>query len=100
MARELTARGGPRHTLREGRTVGVRTRLATIRKSPTPASTTLLDLPSTPGSAGNRSIVAYAKDHGVAVKECGKLIVATAPSELARLEELAARAAANGVPAR
>ncbi|GAA3011349.1 L-2-hydroxyglutarate oxidase [Streptomyces drozdowiczii] len=50
--------------------------------------------------AGNRSIVAYAKDHGVAVKECGKLIVATAPSELARLEELAARAAANGVPAR
>lgn len=60
-----------------------------------------------PGSAkarlaveGNRSIVAYARDRGVAVDVCGKLIVATTPAELPALEELASRAAANGVPAR
>ncbi|MET7830713.1 L-2-hydroxyglutarate oxidase [Streptomyces sp. NPDC005386] len=51
-------------------------------------------------AAGNRSIVAYAKEHGVAVNECGKLIVATTPAELPRLNELAQRATANGVPAR
>ncbi|MEU9233531.1 L-2-hydroxyglutarate oxidase [Streptomyces subrutilus] len=61
----------------------------------------------TPGSAkarlaveGNRSIVAYAQSQGVAVDVCGKLIVATTAAELPGLEELAARAAANGVPAR
>ncbi|MER6781155.1 L-2-hydroxyglutarate oxidase [Streptomyces sp. NPDC000659] len=61
----------------------------------------------TPGSAkarlavaGNRSIVAYARDHGIAVDVCGKLIVATAAGELPGLHELANRARANGVPAR
>lgn len=61
----------------------------------------------TPGSTkarlavdGNRSIVAYARDRGVAVKVCGKLIVATNSDELPRLENLAARAHANGVPAK
>ncbi|MCB5910426.1 L-2-hydroxyglutarate oxidase [Streptomyces pinistramenti] len=50
--------------------------------------------------AGNRSIVAYARSRGVAVDVCGKLIVATTPAELPGLQTLAARAAANGVPAR
>lgn len=50
--------------------------------------------------AGNRSIVAYARDRGVAVDVCGKLIVAVTRDELPRLERLAARAVANGVPAR
>lgn len=60
-----------------------------------------------PGSAkarmavdGNRSIVAYARDRGVAVDVCGKLIVATEPGEVARLENLAMRAAVNGLQAR
>ncbi|MFB6814382.1 L-2-hydroxyglutarate oxidase [Streptomyces sp. NPDC056347] len=51
-------------------------------------------------AAGNRSIVAYAKRHGVAVRECGKLIVATTPDEVSRLDGLALRAKANGVSAR
>ncbi|MFJ5925674.1 L-2-hydroxyglutarate oxidase [Kitasatospora sp. NPDC092948] len=50
--------------------------------------------------AGNRSIVAYARDHGVAVDVCGKLVVATAPEQLPGLLELAERARTNGVPAR
>ncbi|MFF3350324.1 L-2-hydroxyglutarate oxidase [Streptomyces sp. NPDC002779] len=50
--------------------------------------------------AGNRSMVAYAKQGGAAVNVCGKLIVAAVPHELPALEKLAARATANGVPAR
>ncbi|WP_367133618.1 L-2-hydroxyglutarate oxidase [Saccharothrix sp. HUAS TT1] len=50
--------------------------------------------------AGNASIVAYAKDNGVPVEVCGKLVVATSAEEVPRLEALAARAEANGVPAR
>ncbi len=50
--------------------------------------------------AGNASIVAYAREHGVPVEVCGKLVVATSADELPRLEALAERAAANGVPAR
>ncbi|MFJ6670350.1 L-2-hydroxyglutarate oxidase [Actinosynnema sp. NPDC091369] len=50
--------------------------------------------------AGNASIVAYARDHGVPVDVCGKLVVATSPDEVPRLDALAARAEANGVPAR
>lgn len=50
--------------------------------------------------AGNRSIIAYAREHGVPVDECGKLVVATADSELPALGVLAERAQANGVPAR
>ncbi|WP_067499001.1 L-2-hydroxyglutarate oxidase [Actinoplanes sp. TFC3] len=60
-----------------------------------------------PGSAkarlavdGNRSIVAYARENGVAVQVCGKLVVATEPGEVGRLTALATRAAANGVQAR
>ena len=50
--------------------------------------------------AGCRSIVEYARSHGVAAKVCGKLVVATSAEELPRLRALAERAKANGVPAR
>ncbi|MEU6862333.1 L-2-hydroxyglutarate oxidase [Streptomyces sp. NPDC046876] len=50
--------------------------------------------------AGNRSVVVYARDRGIAVDVCGKLIVATTADELPGLRVLAERAAANGVPAR
>ena len=50
--------------------------------------------------AGNRSIVDFAREHGVPVSVCGKLVVATSDAQLPALRELAARAEANGVPAR
>jgi L-2-hydroxyglutarate oxidase len=50
--------------------------------------------------AGNRSIVDFAREHGVGVEVCGKLVVATSESELPALNVLAERAEANGVPAR
>jgi L-2-hydroxyglutarate oxidase len=50
--------------------------------------------------AGNRSIVEFAREHGVPVEVCGKLVVATDPSELPGLRALAQRASANGVPAK
>ncbi|MEV6711862.1 L-2-hydroxyglutarate oxidase [Lentzea sp. NPDC051208] len=50
--------------------------------------------------AGNASMLAFARDHGVPVDVCGKLVVATSESELPRLHDLAARAEANGVPAK
>lgn len=50
--------------------------------------------------AGNRSIVAFAREHGVPVRVCGKLVVATDERELPALRVLAERAEANGVPAR
>jgi L-2-hydroxyglutarate oxidase len=48
--------------------------------------------------AGNASMVAFAKDTGVPVDVCGKLIVATSDAEVPRLDALAERARANGVP--
>ena len=50
--------------------------------------------------AGNASMVAFAQEHGVPVEVCGKLVVATSSDELPRLNALAERAEANGVPAR
>ncbi|ACU34090.1 FAD dependent oxidoreductase [Actinosynnema mirum DSM 43827] len=50
--------------------------------------------------AGNASIVAYAREHGVPVEVCGKLVVATSEEEVPRLRALAERASRNGVPAR
>ncbi|AUS78664.1 L-2-hydroxyglutarate oxidase [Actinoalloteichus sp. AHMU CJ021] len=50
--------------------------------------------------AGNASMAAYAREHGVPVSVCGKLVVATDEAETGRLRDLAARAEANGVPAR
>jgi L-2-hydroxyglutarate oxidase LhgO len=40
----------------------------------------------------------YCDERGLAYDECGKLIVARDPSELARLDEIERRATANGVP--
>jgi L-2-hydroxyglutarate oxidase len=61
----------------------------------------------TPGSykarlcaAGARSMKAYAREHGVAQEDTGKLVVATTEAELPRLNALAERAHANEVPAR
>ncbi|HWE59724.1 MAG TPA: L-2-hydroxyglutarate oxidase [Solirubrobacteraceae bacterium] len=40
----------------------------------------------------------YCDERGIAYDECGKLIVAHDPAELARLDEIERRATANGVP--
>jgi L-2-hydroxyglutarate oxidase len=50
--------------------------------------------------AGNRSMVAFCREHGIAHAVCGKLIVATEPAERPRLEALFQRAVANGLPVR
>lgn len=57
-------------------------------------------LKATMAAAGARSMVEYARDRGVAVDVCGKLVVATEPDEVPGLLKLAERALANGVPAR
>lgn len=46
---------------------------------------------------GRRLLVAYCREHGVPYSLCGKLVVATADGELAALQRIAERAAANGV---
>ena len=51
-------------------------------------------------TAGNRSMVEFAREHGVPHELCGKLIVAVTKEEIPRLEHLYQRAMANGVPAR
>jgi L-2-hydroxyglutarate oxidase len=51
-------------------------------------------------AAGNASMVAFAREHGIRYAVPGKLIVATADSERAGLHELHRRAVANGVPCR
>ncbi|WP_338403834.1 L-2-hydroxyglutarate oxidase [Cellulosimicrobium arenosum] len=52
------------------------------------------------GRAGAESMSLFAREHGVAVETCGKLVVAVDEGERARLDVLAERAVANGVPAR
>ncbi len=47
--------------------------------------------------AGRKALHAYARERGVAHRQCGKLIVATNDEELARLSGIAQRAAQNGV---
>jgi L-2-hydroxyglutarate oxidase LhgO len=47
--------------------------------------------------AGNRALYAYCAAHGVPHARVGKLIVATAPEQMATLGEIKAKAAANGV---
>jgi L-2-hydroxyglutarate oxidase len=49
---------------------------------------------------GNRSMVTFCAEHGIAHEVTGKLIVATDEAEAAALPGLAERAAANGIPAR
>jgi L-2-hydroxyglutarate oxidase len=48
--------------------------------------------------AGNASMVAFAQEHDVPVRVCGKLVAATDDAELPRLRALAERAETNGVP--
>jgi L-2-hydroxyglutarate oxidase LhgO len=47
---------------------------------------------------GSRALYAYCDEKGIPYDRCGKVVVATDESELARLDELFARATKNGVP--
>lgn len=49
--------------------------------------------------AGAASMLAFARENGVPVQQCGKLVVATTRAELPRLRALAERARSNGVDA-
>jgi L-2-hydroxyglutarate oxidase LhgO len=46
---------------------------------------------------GSRALYAYCEEHGIATERCGKVVVATDERDLPRLDELYARARANGV---
>jgi L-2-hydroxyglutarate oxidase len=48
--------------------------------------------------AGSASLVEFCVAHDIPVRVCGKLVVATEPAELARLEALFERAKRNGLP--
>ena len=57
-----------------------------------------------PGSAkaqcavqGLQQMIAFCREHGIAHEQCGKIVVATEPNELERLENLWARGNANGL---
>ncbi|MHB8574011.1 MAG: L-2-hydroxyglutarate oxidase [Dehalococcoidia bacterium] len=59
----------------------------------------------TPGSLkarlcveGSRALIRFCDEHGIRYDRCGKVIVATEPSELGRLDDLHQRGQANGVP--
>jgi (S)-2-hydroxyglutarate dehydrogenase len=47
---------------------------------------------------GSRAMYAYCDEHRIPYDRCGKVVVATNESEVARLEELFSRATQNGVP--
>jgi L-2-hydroxyglutarate oxidase len=47
---------------------------------------------------GNQLLHAFCDEHAVTVRRCGKVVVTRSPAELARLDELAKRGAANDVP--
>jgi L-2-hydroxyglutarate oxidase LhgO len=47
--------------------------------------------------SGKRALYAYCHDHGIPHRKCGKLIVATTPSETEKLQSIKAHAEANGV---
>ena len=46
---------------------------------------------------GRKLLYEYCREHGVAHRNCGKFIVATAPDQVATLEKIMAAAQANGV---
>jgi len=48
--------------------------------------------------AGKHALYAYCAERGIAHRRCGKFIVATGEAQLATLEQLRLKAAANGVP--
>ena len=47
---------------------------------------------------GKELLYAYCAERGVPIERCGKLIVATDPSQLPKLDSIEAQAKANGVP--
>src|ERR1700743_1807924 len=47
--------------------------------------------------ARKRALYDYCRDHGIPHRNCGKLIVATTPSETEKLQSIKAHAEANGV---
>src|SRR6201989_462523 len=47
--------------------------------------------------SGKHALYAYCRDHGIPHRNCGKLIVATTPSETEKLQSIKAHAEANGV---
>jgi L-2-hydroxyglutarate oxidase len=47
---------------------------------------------------GSRAMYAYCEEHGIPYDCCGKVVVATDETEVARLEDLFSRATQNGVP--
>src|SRR5256714_4893208 len=47
--------------------------------------------------SGKRALYRYCADHGIAHRNCGKLIVATTPKETLKLQSIRAHAEANGV---
>jgi L-2-hydroxyglutarate oxidase LhgO len=47
--------------------------------------------------AGRRALYPFLDAHKVAYRKCGKLVVATEPAEIPRIEAIAAQARANGV---
>ena len=47
---------------------------------------------------GAEQMVGFAAEHGIAHERCGKVVVATQESQIARLDALALRGEANGVP--
>lgn len=49
---------------------------------------------------GNRSMVEFCQQHGIAYERCGKVIVATTPGELPQLDRLYERGIANGLELR
>ncbi|HET7723412.1 MAG TPA: L-2-hydroxyglutarate oxidase [Propionibacteriaceae bacterium] len=55
-------------------------------------------LKATMCTAGNASMVAFAQEYGIPHEVCGKLIVATDPSQLPGLRTLYERGQANGTP--
>ncbi|MGD9703646.1 MAG: L-2-hydroxyglutarate oxidase [Acidimicrobiia bacterium] len=46
---------------------------------------------------GNRALIEFCQEHGIAYDICGKLVVATEDDELPRLDDLVARAEAHGL---
>ncbi len=57
-------------------------------------------LKATLGTAGARSMRAFAEAHGIGVDTCGKLVVATAADQMPALQRLLTRGLTNGVPVR
>ncbi len=55
-------------------------------------------LKATNCTAGRQALYAYLAEKGIPHRKCGKLVVATRPDEVPRLDDLLARGVANGIP--